>query len=427
MWKSADRECRKNGPIKTDQRSDFERDRDRVLYSSAFHRLAGITQVVRAGDQEVFHTRQQHSIKVAQVGRRLAQKCVMDYPIASAKLGIDPEVVDAACLAHDLGHPPFGHAGEAALDELAVANHEPDGFEGNAQTFRILTRLGIRFQEFSGLDLTRATLAACLKYPWLRVPGSADKSKKWSVYGADEEAFKFARAFHKHDFKTAEAALMDWADDIAYSVHDLEDFHRCGAIPWLEVFLNRDEIVKNAVKRWHNAPSNAANLLRSAIGRIEDLFLSAYESLFLAPYVGTEEQRFQLRNVTSTLIGRYIGAVSVSITNEPVRIAKKEQAEVLILKQIFKDFIIESPALIAQQRGQTKVITNLFNEIHNEAKKGYPKFLPVKMQYLWKHSGGKPPRFTTDCIASMTEREVVGLHARLFSASDASVLDPIVR
>jgi dGTPase len=257
MWNSRQREERLHKIEKHDQRTPFGRDRDRILYSTAFHRLAGVTQVVRAGDQEIFHTRQQHTLKVAQVGRRLAERCIVDHPRASAAVGIDPEVVEAACLAHDLGHPPFGHVGEAVLDELTVGHGQKDGFEGNAQTFRILTRLGIRFQECQGLNLTRATLAACLKYPWLRDPENPDKSKKWCAYTDDLEAFEFAREYHSHDFKTAEASLMDWSDDIAYSVHDLEDFHRFRAIPWFEVFDSKDAIVSAAVRKWHGAPDNA--------------------------------------------------------------------------------------------------------------------------------------------------------------------------
>lgn len=117
-WGDADRELRRYKNTTKDQRSEFERDRDRLLYSSAFHRLAGITQIVRAGEADVFHTRQQHTIKVAQIGRRLAQKLKEEQPEAAAARGLDPEVVEAACLAHDLGHPPFGHIGEYTLDEL---------------------------------------------------------------------------------------------------------------------------------------------------------------------------------------------------------------------------------------------------------------------------------------------------------------------
>lgn len=161
-----------------DQRQVFERDRDRILYSSAFHRLAGITQIVRAGELDIFHTRQQHTYKVAQIGRRLAQHRMRVQPDEAKLHGLDDEVVEAACLAHDLGHPPFGHAAETELDRIVrdptivgceSVDAAADGYEGNAQTFRILTKLAVRYsRDNPGLDLTRATLAATLKYPWLR-------------------------------------------------------------------------------------------------------------------------------------------------------------------------------------------------------------------------------------------------------------------
>ena len=218
----------------SDQRNPFQRDQDRILYSSAFRRLAGITQIVRAGEADVFHTRQQHTLKVAQVGRRLAEKILQDHPGDPEIEGnLHPEVVEAAALAHDLGHSPFGHVGEETLDRLVFDHGDSNGFEGNAQTFRILTKLAVRFSNVDGLDLCRATLAACLKYPWLRDISKLSRTRKWGAYDVDAADFKFARAMHaEHSQKTIEAQLMDWADDIAYSVHDLEDFHRCGAIPW---------------------------------------------------------------------------------------------------------------------------------------------------------------------------------------------------
>ncbi|NKQ73833.1 deoxyguanosinetriphosphate triphosphohydrolase [Rhizobium sp. UPM1132] len=424
MWTDQDRSERFHEATKTDQRNDFERDRDRILYSSAFHRLAGITQVVRAGEQEVFHNRQQHTLKVAQVGRRLAQRCLADHP--SFAHSIDAEVVEAACLAHDLGHPPFGHVGEALLDEL-VQKTDPDGFEGNAQTFRILTKLALRFPEHGGLNPTRATLAATLKYPWLRDKSDPNKTLKWSAYKADKEAFDFARQFHPSDDKTIEATLMDWADDIAYSVHDLEDFHRCGAIPWIEVFASGDLIVEQAAKKWHNAPSNAPRLLEKALGRLYEFFDEFYDSLLFERYVGSKDQRLQLRNLTSTLIGRFIKAAKI-VRPGKVRIGMDEQTTVLVLKQIFREFIIKSPSLIAQQHGQKNILRALYGVILTEGgAQSFPTFLPMKLRYLWEMADGSKARFAADCVASLTEKEVVGMYGRLFGTSDSSVLDPIVR
>lgn len=158
----------KGASVSDDQRERFARDRDRVLYCSAFRRLAGVTQVVGAAESHVFHNRLTHSMKAAQVGRRLAERFLKENELQREGLVVDPEVVEAAALAHDLGHPPFGHAAETELDDLLIADRPPtggdkwrgkvDGFEGNAQTFRILTKLACHRAEYLGLDLTRATL-----------------------------------------------------------------------------------------------------------------------------------------------------------------------------------------------------------------------------------------------------------------------------
>ena len=150
-----------------DRRKSFQIDRDRILYSSAFRRLAQVTQVVTAQEGHVFHNRLTHSLKVAQVARRLTESLVTQQPEIAEKLGgIEPDVVEAAALAHDLGHPPFGHIAEEELDECAVRHDLKDGFEGNAQSFRILTKLAIHRIDYCGLNLTRATLNGVLKYPW---------------------------------------------------------------------------------------------------------------------------------------------------------------------------------------------------------------------------------------------------------------------
>ena len=423
-----------------DQRGAFERDRDRILYSSAFRRLAGVTQIVRAGEADVFHTRQQHTLKVAQVGLRLAEKCVREQGDAAVFHGVEPEVVEAACLAHDLGHPPFGHIGEKALDRLVRDAGDEEGFEGNAQTFRIVTRLAVRFEVCDGLDLTRATLAACLKYPWFRIPSDPDKSGKWGAYRLDKDDFDFAREGVPSDRKTAEAELMDWADDIAYSVHDLEDFHRCGVIPWHRLFRTgvgkagstAESTIGRAVTDWYRPPTEADGRLRQAFGRLESLLMGAFERLLTEPYEATKDQRQQLRSMNSILIGRYIRAAKLSEADsaeaeqKPVLINDNEADEVRILKQITRDYIIENPSLAAQQKGHQRILDELFGMFLEDTKASHPKYLPHRLRSLWSE-GVPSTRFVADCLSSLTEAEVIGLHARLAGRSSGSVLDPIVR
>ncbi|MES2196356.1 MAG: dNTP triphosphohydrolase [Pseudomonadota bacterium] len=431
MWGEADRVQRRHSVVQEDQRNRFERDRDRILYSSAFRRLSGVTQIVRAGESDVFHTRQQHTIKVAQVGRRLAENCVKQSPELATELGVHPEVVEAACLAHDLGHPPFGHVGEHVLHEL-VEKYDDDGFEGNAQSFRILTKLAVRFDECPGLDLTRATLAACLKYPWLRDPGNASRAKKWGAYKTEAGDFGFAREFFPHTAKTAEADLMDWADDIAYSVHDLEDFHRCGVLPWHRI-LNGDQselIVSRAVANWYDAPLNADGRLREALRNLHSFLAGSFAELINEPYEGLRHQRQQLRTMTSKLIGRYIRAARLQTPDDSgksVAIDGEEADEVLILKQITRDYVINNPSLAAQQKGQERVLRTLFDYLFEDSKNGIPKYLPMRLRYLWLDGAANQARFVADCIASLTEAEALGLHGRLHGYASGSVLDPIVR
>jgi dGTPase len=391
-----------------------------------------VTQIVRADEADVFHTRLAHTLKVAQVGRRLAERLLREQPQEALELGLDPEVVEAACLAHDLGHPPFGHIGERRLNQLVRDAEDQEGFEGNAQSFRIVTNLAVRFRECPGLDLTRATLAACIKYPWLADSDEAKRTEKWNAYSTEKSDFEFAREYWHGSGKTVEAELMDWADDIAYSVHDLEDFHRCSMIPWHKIFgpNGRELVVQSALNAWRNAPRNADGRLRKAYDRLREL-IDGLTDIVREPYEALREQRQELRALTSQLIGRFVGTIRLRVPTRAndrcVEIAQSALDEVSVLKQLTRDYVLRTPSLAAQQKGQQKILTDLFDVFLEDVRSGKPTYIPRKFHHIVEEDSVSNARKACDCIASLTEAETMAMHARLHGYSGGSVLDPIVR
>jgi dGTPase len=257
-----------------------------------------------ASEGHVYHNRLTHTLKVAQVGRRLAENLRSDASGAGfdiAERGPDPDVVEAAALAHDIGHPPFGHVVEKELQRLLAEVGVDDSFEGNAQSFRIVTRVALVSERHQGLNLTRASLAALLKYPWIRDPGHAKAAEKWGAYDADIDDFRFALGLEEGDglpspggVRAVEAAIMDWADDITYAIHDLEDLWRAGLIPADQLAARdavREDFGQWVSNRWQDridrglpAPSSDIAGIREAL-EVFPLLFGSYE-----PYDGTAGQ-----------------------------------------------------------------------------------------------------------------------------------------
>jgi dGTPase len=431
------RDARRHESSNAGTRTASERDRDLVLYTVALRRLAGVTQVVAADLSHPVHNRLTHVLEVAQIGRRLAQKLLREKKgeaRAWAVGGIDPEIVEAACLAHDLGHPPFGHIAEHELNELANQKQLADGFEGNAQSFRVVTKLAFRRAEHPGLDLSRAALNAILKYPWLRETGPGKYSEKWGAYHTERADFEWARETAlSGKVKSAEAELMDFADDIAYSVHDAEDFYQAGRIP-LDRLIKDDEekerFFENAFARW----GEQREVSRKACQQALDHLLSLYSLGITEPFGGKREQTSRLRQVSSTLIDRFIRGITLTPgAQRTVAIDPQVETEIRVLKEMTWVYVINNPSLASQQHGQRRVIRELF-EIFIDAVEGKNPhhLLPLACREHLETIRGteteaqEKVRVVLDLIAGMTELQAIEMYRRLAGISDISALYDIM-
>jgi dGTPase len=364
------------------------------------------------------------------VGRRLTERLLARYPteIASSE-GLDPDVVEAACLAHDLGHPPFGHIAEEELNNLSK---DFGGFEGNAQSFRIVTKLAFHSENHRGLNLTRASLAALLKYPWLRGENPS-KPKKWGAYGSEQTEYQFATALSPQQTRTIEAELMDWADDVTYSVHDIEDFYRAGRMPLhlLAQFKDTGERKKFFDNVFQRRKDNPEFTGRRA--DLEEAFTNVMISNFPieTSYTGSAAQRGKLRVFTSNLIARYINGVELRATGSRcgVVIDPDLKSEVAMLKELVWTYVIEEPALATQQYGQRRLIRELFT-IYSEAAKGDArKIFPTYYRERLDSAGpdtSEIDRTCIDLIASLTENQLIDVHGRLTGSSLGSGFEDLV-
>ena len=428
-----------------DDRSPFERDRDIILYCSAFKRLLSVTQVTSASAGYVFHTRLTHSLQVAQVGRRLAQKLIKKQP-ELAVVHIDPDRVEAACLAHDIGHPPFGHLAETILDRNA---NQFGGFEGNAQSFRIVTRLGVTSLDYPGLNLTRGTLQGLLKYPWTysRRPDEpthqTGKKPKWGVYDCDAATLTDITGDESGGpfRRSVEAELMDWSDDVTYSVHDVEDFFRAGLIPLHLLKSYEGGSKRKERKRFfeyvveNKQKDEILNgLSTEETEEIFDNLLHFAAFSFEQPYEGAREDHAQLRRFTSRLINRFINALRLreASANDPrlVEMDILPQQEIAILKQLTWFYVIDAPALAMQREAQEKIIERIFDVFHEEVHARIPSgLLPLYYRDLLKYSsltGADKSRLAIDLIAGMTESQAIAVYQRLEGIALNSELDKLL-
>ena len=432
-----------------DNRTRYQRDRDRILYTSAFRRLAGVTQVASADEGHVFHNRLTHTLEVAQVARRIAERLLTAYAGKSEQPDIDPDVAEGCALAHDLGHPPFGHIAEKELDLLisnpAMRGFDPDGFEGNAQSFRIVTRLALRTYDYDGLNLTRATLNGIIKYPWLRegrigksttvrvkqkFSNKPDRNKKWAAYRSEREHFIWARELTpstEHDTPSLEAQIMDWADDITYAVHDVSDFFRAGLVPLDRLGADsedeRDRFFDGTFDRTDWLQGFSRSELISSFDKLRRLFPLRDR------YSGSNEHRRALRLFTSGLIGECVTGVQLDSRNSRLVIPNKNRKEIIMLKQLTWHYVIINAALATKQLGQKRIIRELFDIFHAATVRGEPEIFPVAYRELLEQASNarERTRLVSDMIAGMTEQQAINIHHKLSGINLGSVLDPLSR
>ena len=423
----------------------FQRDFDRVLYCTELRRLAGVTQVVSASEGHIFHNRLTHTLKVAQIGRRISELLLRENTSSLIERcgGLDPDVVAASGLAHDLGHPPFGHVAEDELDtclrdEVGVV----EGFNGNPQSFRIVTKLAMRNTDFDGLNLSRATLNAVLKYPRL-FDIKKSKKQKWGAYVTEREEFEWARELKPPagDRKSLEAEIMDWADDIAYAVHDVEDFVRGRLIPIDRLASDdaaeRERFLNDMFARWERQERTPPFGRRPLAEALSDVVLFF---LLVRPFEGTARERAQLRSATSELISTCVQATA--LTKRPsqgqryLQINDKTKQMVVVLKELPWTYVIERPSLRGQQIGKRQIVRSLFKEYwHGIQAEDYALFPMSSQEQLQavKNREADPDdriveqaRIVADVITNMTDEQAVRMNIRLTGASLGSVLDPII-
>lgn len=391
------------------RRSDFARDRARLLHSSALRRLAAKTQVLSpAVGLDFARNRLTHSLEVAQVGRELA-----------TSLGLDPDVVDTACLAHDLGHPPFGHNGERALNDWAS---EIGGFEGNAQTLRLLTRIEPKVfgpdGRSYGLNLTRASLDASCKYPWPATESIGDPSgrAKFGFYDDDIDAFEWMRGSAPSRQRCIEAEVMDLSDDIAYSVHDFEDAVVGGYVDVaaLGARVDHDSLVASMFD-WIGGELSHDELI-AAFDRLDSL------DVWIDSWDGSRVAHAGLKNLTSTLIGRFAAAATAATLEaaaDPadlirfgatVIVPREVQAEIAVLKGIVAAFVMSKNTrqpLYVQQR---ELLTELSDALWVDPSSLDPGFAA---DFAAAPSDAARRRAVVDQVASLTDQSAGVWHARL--------------
>jgi len=399
-YNEADRERFLDEPAKRLGRTEFARDRARIIHSFALRRLAAKTQVAVPWATDFPRTRLSHSLECAQVGRELG-----------AALGADPDLMEGACLAHDIGHPPFGHNGEEALDKLAA---ECGGFEGNAQSFRLLVRLEAKTVDANGislgLNLTRASLDGATKYPWPRSNGV----KKFGVYDDDREIFDWVRKGAPEGAQSFEAQIMDWSDDVAYSVHDFEDALVSGQVKLHDLSNDLPDIFKMAQNGY---------LADISLPEVDAAFESLQQlSCWPTGYDGSHRALARLKDLASQLVGRFalaaeretrdrFGEGDLTRYHANLVVPRAQHVEVAFLKSVANFYIINAATSVKRYDDEQILIQELVEAVLKNA----PTTLETFFLQDWERAttDAQKLRVVIDQVSSLTDPGAIALHARL--------------
>ena len=399
-YSTFDRERFMDEPAKRPGRSEFARDRARIIHSFALRRLAAKTQVAVPWAADFPRTRLSHSLECAQVGRELGEA-----------LGADPDLMEAAALAHDIGHPPFGHNGEEALNFLAESC---GGFEGNAQSFRLLVRLEAKtvtaLGRSVGLNLTRSSLDASTKYPWPR----KENFRKFGVYDDDQEIFNWMRQSAPLGATSMEAQIMDWSDDVAYSVHDFEDALVCGQVKLH--YLSDDLPELFAVAKSTYLDDITEEETQAALPQLQQL------SCWPSEYDGSHRHLARLKDLASQLIGRFalaaeketrakFGDGDLTRYNADLIVPREQRVEVAVLKAIAGFYVINAEVSQKRYAEQQILIQQLVAMVLENA----PKTLESFFLDDWEMARTDQARLRVviDQVASLTDPGAYALHAHL--------------
>lgn len=416
------------GDDEHESRSQVAKDRDRIIHSGALRRLQRKSQIVGVQSNDFFRTRLTHTLECAQIGRGIALRSLKTDNVLSVveKAEHLPDLIEAACYAHDLGHPPFGHNGERALQEMMIA-HSKSLFEGNAQSFRIVTSLEpkIRYAQRScGLDLTRTTLKAILKYPWVENADMLEEGakRKFCIYNEDADL----EVFHwlldgEEPTRTLATEILEISDDIAYAVHDFEDGVWAGMIP-LHLLLTGDEdsiasLSSCVSARWSKRFDgvDVAELLAELLQNLKD------EEWAKREFGRDVDARAGLKNFSATLIGEFIEQVTPEDKfdmPDPEGNGDKRRLKLDLLMGMAIVWMIEAAGQATLRYGQRRLVRDLFEGFWEN-----PEMLPRRSDWLKVKKNGLTDDDKKFNAGKRGEPEVWRAKARLICDEVAGMTD----